>query len=235
MYQLPILSNSGKTAKYGNDFNLLYSNTINNGMMDSSDPVEDHNTGVLATTYDPTGIYKQQIIFEHNDDPTEEQRYTDAQAMQYILNRTSLTRPISEQEMKMNMYSNVPLDPRFRAEMVNEAIESKSNMFGLHSQDFVKLIRKSNETYTKERNIYKLPSSKHPIAVQQKLNSIQLKSDFSDPINDALSYIMNQGKEDKKQKEQDNIKMNSYRETAVPRSKPTQEQEFYEKVIKKQP
>lgn len=234
MYQLPILSNSGKTAKYGNDFNLLYSNTINNGMMESSDPVEDHNTGVLATTYDPTGIYKQQVIFEHNDDPTEEQRYTDAQAMQYILNRTSLTRPISEQEMKLKMYSNVPLDPRFRTEMVNEAVESKSNMFSLHSQDFVNLIRKSNETYSKERNIYKLPSNKHPIAIQQKLNSIQMKSDYSDPINAALSYIINQSKEDKKQKEQDNIKRNQYRNYSVPRSEPTQEQEFYEKVINKQ-
>ena len=46
-YQLPIVTSSGKTPKYGNDFNLLYSSTctINNGMMESADPVEDHDTG----------------------------------------------------------------------------------------------------------------------------------------------------------------------------------------------
>ena len=99
--------------------------------MESADPVEDHNTGSLITTFDPTGIYKQQIIFEHNDDSTEDTRYTDAQSMQHILNQSSLTRPISEQERRLNMNSNVPLDPRFRAEMVEEAVKSNSNMFGL--------------------------------------------------------------------------------------------------------
>ena len=56
------------------------------------------------------------------------------------------TRPISEQERRLNMNSNVPLDPRFRAEMVEEAVKSNSNMFGLQSQDFVKSVRKSNES-----------------------------------------------------------------------------------------
>ena len=145
-YQLPIVTSSGKTPKYGNDFNLLYSSTINNGIMESVDPVEDHNTGSLITTFDPTGIYKQQVIFEHNDDSTEDTRYTDTQSMQHILNQSSLTRPISEQERRLNMNSNVPLDPRFRAEMVEEAVKSNSNMFGLQSQDFVKSVRKSNES-----------------------------------------------------------------------------------------
>ena len=71
--------------------------------------------------------------------------------MQHILNQSSLTRPISEQERRLNMNSNVPLDPTFRAEMVEEAVKSNSNMFGLQSQDFVKSVRKSNESYYREK------------------------------------------------------------------------------------
>ena len=63
-----------KTSKYGNDINLRNTSTLNNGMLESADPVEDHDTGSLITTFDPTGIYKQQIIFEH----------TEAQSMQHI-------------------------------------------------------------------------------------------------------------------------------------------------------
>ena len=66
--------------------------------------------------------------------------------------------------------------------------------------------------------------------MQQKLNSLQMKSDLSDPVNDALSYIFNQSKIDK-QVQKDKVKKSlQYRESAVPRSKPTQEDLFNEKI-----
>lgn len=221
MSVLPILDDDGTQPVYGKSFNLLYSRTLNNGMMNSVDPVEDHNTGNKIYTYDPTGIFNQHKIFE-NLTVKENQKYTDTQAMQNILNIYDNTRPITEQEYLITRNNEFNLDPRFREQLVEEALASNSNVYSHNSEDFVKSIRKSNESYFKEKNLYLLPSSKNPSLSQLKTTEF-LRND--NPMDMAMSYLLNEARKEQQQ-DKNNMK---YRRTYVPKKPETQTEKF-EKV-----
>lgn len=218
MPNLPILDDDGSQPIYGKSFNLLYSRTINNGLMKSDDPVEDHNTGEKTYSYYPNGIYNQNKIFE-NLTTKDNQKYTDAQALQNVLNLYDNTRPITEKEYLISRHNEFNLDPRFREQLVQEALASNSNVYSHESEDFVKSIRKSNESYFKEKNLYLLPSSKNPSRSQLQTTEY-LRQD--NPMDMALSYLINQSKQEK-QNMRDTM---AYRRRYVPRTKPTQTEQF---------
>lgn len=219
MYRLPLVNGNGKPLSFGNEFNILYGGEMRDGLIEPTAPIMDYSgeSKNLFTTLNIDGIDNQSRLYENNDDPSEEYQLTDAQALQTILNRSSVNRPMTENEKKLQLYTDQPWDDRFREELVREAIEDRSNIFSTESQDFVNAVRQANENYFKEENLYV------PRSLLKQERDKKHTYNFNDPIGAGLDILLNQIKKEKqKQKGRE-----TYRKTFTGgKMEPTQDEKF---------
>jgi hypothetical protein len=219
MYNLPLVNGNGKPITLGNEFNILYGGEMRDGLIEPTAPIMDYSgeTKNLFTTLNIDGVNNQSRLFENNDDPSEEYQLTDNQALQNILNRSSSNRPMTDQEKRLQLYTDHTWDERFRQELIRESIEDRSNIFYKESQDFVNDVRKANEHFHKEENLY-VPRS---LLKQEK--DKKHTYNFNDPIGAGLDILLNQVKKEKqKQKGRE-----TYRQTFTGgKPTPTQDEKF---------
>ena len=220
-YALPILNGDGESQQYGNEFDQMYRLELGGNLMIPQDPVIDYNTGSKYTLYDSTdGIYNQAKLFENNDDPQEDQKVTDEQAMQRIRNTSGINRQLSESEKRFNLYTTNNFDIRFRNQLKDESERSGDNIFSEFSQDHVNAVRASNQAYVKEENLYDTADTKQ----YNLLQSLGAKNMFGGKsiTNQALSALMNMARSEQKQQEG----QQKFRDTFTEKTKETMSDKF---------
>ena len=220
-YALPILNGDGESQQYGNEFDQMYRLELGGNLMIPQDPVIDYNTGSKYTLYDSTdGIYNQAKLFENNDDPQEDQKVTDEQAMQRIRNTSGINRQLSESEKRFNLYTTNNFDIRFRNQLKDESERSGDNIFSEFSQDHVNAVRASNQAYVKEENLYDTADTKQ----YNLLQSLGAKNMFGGKsiTNQALSALMNMARAEQKQQEG----QQKFRDTFTEKTKETMSDKF---------
>ena len=199
-YALPILNGDGEAQQYGNEFEQMYRLELGGNLMIPQDPVIDYNTGSKYTLYDATdGIYNQAKLFENNDDPQEDQKVTDEQAMERIRNTSGINRQLTDSEKRFNLYTTNNFDIRFRNQLKDESEKSGDNIFSEFSQDHVNAVRNSNANYIKEENLYETPDTRQ----YNLLQSLGAKNMFGGKsiTNEALSALMDMARSEQKQQE----------------------------------
>ena len=220
-YALPILNGDGEAQQYGNEFEQMYRLELGGNMMIPQDPIIDYNTGSKYTLYDATdGIYNQAKLFENNDDPQEDQKVTDEQAMQRIRNTAGINRQLSESEKRFNLYTTNNFDIRFRNQLKDESERSGDNIFSEFSQDHVNAVRNSNANYIKEENLYETPDTRQ----YNMLQSLGAKNMFGGKsiTNEALSALMNMARSEQKTQEG----QQKFRDTFAGKSKESMSDKF---------
>ena len=220
-YALPFLNGNGEAQQYGNEFEQMYRLELGQNLMIPQDPVIDYNTGSKYTLYDATdGIYNQAKLFENNDDPQEDQKVTDEQAMQRIRNTSGINRQLTESEKRFNLYTTNNFDIRFRNQLKDESERSGDNIFSEFSQDHVNAVRNSNTNYIKEENLYDTPDTRQ----YNMLQSLGAKNMFGNKsiTNEALSALMNMARSEQKTQEG----QQKFRDTFAGKTKETMGDKF---------
>jgi hypothetical protein len=220
-YALPFLNGNGEAQQYGNEFEQMYRLELGGNLMIPQDPVIDYNTGSKYTLYDATdGIYNQAKLFENNDDPQEDQKVTDEQAMQRIRNTSGINRQLTESEKRFNLYTTNNFDIRFRNQLKDESERSGDNIFSEFSQDHVNAVRNSNTNYIKEENLYDTPDTRQ----YNMLQSLGAKNMFGNKsiTNEALSALMNMARSEQKTQEG----QQKFRDTFAGKTKETMGDKF---------
>ena len=230
---IPILNNNGNIQKYGQEFDKIYNVNLKGNLMVPQDPIEDFKTDSKITTYDMgMGIYNQQKLYQNNDDPNEDQRYTNQQAMQRIKNNTSINRPMTETEKRFNLYTTNNFDIRFRNDLLNESIQNNDNLFSEFSQDHVNAVRESNTTQDREENLYirgTNPLSKLANLLRAQAQT-QTKTDTGE-TKEKLTGAIIKGLFDMAKKEQEDLKEKTkLREEATGTREKTMGERFDEKT-----
>ena len=200
-YTLPILDGNGNNQSYGNEFEQMYNLELGGNMMIPQNPIIDYNTGSKYTLYDASdGIYNQARLFENNDDPKEDQQTTDQQAMTRIRNTAGINRQLTETEKRFNLYTTNNYDIRFRNQLKDESMKTGDNIFSEFSQDHVNSVRKSNQGYIKEDNLYGEPPTSFE---DQLMKAMKDGKNGKSTTNVLLDTLMGQArKEQKKQQGQ---------------------------------
>jgi hypothetical protein len=220
-YALPILNGDGEAQQYGNEFDQMYKLELGGNLMIPQDPIIDYNTGSKYTLYDATdGIYNQAKLFENNDDPQEDQKVTDEQAMERIRNTSGINRQLTESEKRFNLYTTNNFDIRFRNQLKDESEKSGDNIFSEFSQDHVNAVRNSNANYIKEENLYETPDTRQ----YNLLQSLGAKNMFGGKsiTNEALSALMDMARAEQKQQEG----QQKFRDTFAGKTKETMSDKF---------
>ena len=220
-YALPILNGDGEAQQYGNEFEQMYRLELGGNLMIPQDPVIDYNTGSKYTLYDATdGIYNQAKLFENNDDPQEDQKVTDEQAMERIRNTSGINRQLTDSEKRFNLYTTNNFDIRFRNQLKDESEKSGDNIFSEFSQDHVNAVRNSNANYIKEENLYETPDTRQ----YNLLQSLGAKNMFGGKsiTNEALSALMDMARSEQKQQEG----QQKFRDTFAGKTKETMSDKF---------
>lgn len=220
-YALPLINGDGETQQYGNEFEQMYRLELGQNLMIPQDPVIDYNTGSKYTLYDATdGIYNQSKLFENNDDPQEDQKVTDAQAMERIRNTAGINRQLSESEKRFNLYTTNNFDIRFRNQLKDESMKAGDNMFSEYSQDHVNSVRNANTNYVKEENLYDTPATKQ----YNLLQSLGAKNMFGNKtaLDQALSALLDTARQEQKTQ----IQQQKFRDTFAGKTKETMSDKF---------
>lgn len=195
-YTLPIIDGNGNSQMYGNEFEQMYKHELGGNLMIPQNPIIDYNTGSKYTLYDASdGIYNQAKLFENNDDPNEEQQTTDQQAMARIRNTTGINRQLTETEKRFNLYTTNNYDIRFRDQLKNESMKNNDNIFSEFSQDHVNSVRKSNQGYIKEDNLYGEPPKTFE---EQLLSAMKDSKNGKSTTNVLLDNLMGQARKEQK-------------------------------------
>lgn len=162
MYSIPILDNTQNLLsklKNKNEFDLLYKLDLNDGLINPIFTPQDYATGKISSIYNESGGYAtndkmREYIFSNNYDASEEFQFTDAERMQYVQNVYNNLPEIDPLQQEINPYLNLPYDPKFRDELLNDHIKN-SNYDTFHSaHDFVNEYNSGINAYNKEKNIY---------------------------------------------------------------------------------
>jgi len=228
-YALPFINGDGESQQYGNEFEQMYKLELGQNLMLPQDPVIDYNTGSKYTLYDATdGIYNQAKLFENNDDPQEDQKVTDAQAMERIRNTAGINRQLTESEKRFNLYTTNNFDIRFRNQLKDESERSGDNIFSEFSQDHVNAVRNSNANYIKEENLYDTPDTRQ----YNMLQSLGAKNMFGNKTatDQALSALLDMARQEQKTQTQ----QQQFRDTFAGKTKETMSDKF-NRLVKDRP
>jgi len=222
MFPIPFIDREGLPQTYGNEFDQMYRLELNQNLQSPLEEGVDYNTGSKYTLYDTTdGIYNQAKLYENNDDPQEDQQVTDQQALARIRNTAGTNRPLTESEMRFNLYTDDNFDIRFRNKLVSESMKANDNIFSEFSQDHVNAIRASNTSQNREENLYDVPetlASRTLSAIQNITPSMTGRSMTSE----ALGGLMNLAREEQKRDAQ----AQAFRDRQMPKPVPTMNQKF---------
>ena len=100
------------------------------------------------------GLNDPSILLQNNDNPSETQQFTDAQALLNIQMEGSLDRPMSIEEQELREFVSHDLNNNLRLKLVEEADKMGDNIYSQQSQDFVNQYREDIASYVKELNLY---------------------------------------------------------------------------------
>lgn len=212
MYNVPILDKSQTVITdlqnpRLREFNNLYRLGLNDELIN---PVSYYNpVGVPIVTINKAGMENlsmpsvRKYLFENNKDPSEELQYTDAERLQYIQNVFNIQPELSEKEKQIAPYINLPYPPEFRDELVKESIKQNSNVYFLHSQDFVTEYQDSINNMTAEANMYEPSNNSNQVLSSLLTEQIKLQN-----INNMLQAKGNQIDIDKNKKYIKKMKLN---------------------------
>lgn len=212
MYNVPILDKSQTVITdlqnpRLREFNNLYRLGLNDELLN---PVSYYNpVGVPIVTINKAGMENlsmpsvRKYLFENNKDPSEELQYTDAERLQYIQNVFNIQPELSEKEKQIAPYINLPYPPEFRDELVKESIKQNSNVYFLHSQDFVTEYQDSINNMTAEANMYEPSNNSNQVLSSLLTEQIKLQN-----INNMLQAKGNQIDIDKNKKYIKKMKLN---------------------------
>ena len=154
--RIPILFDQQIVHTIPHELQQLYNNTLNGSLMYPTIPYLDNYTGVIQDEYNMLSRDKQREIFENNSDKKALQQTVMDQDLKHI--ESAIQGRKTEEEKQMEYYREYPLDDRLAKPLEVEAIDNKDNYIGTKSQDFVKGIRQSGETYQTAKNFLNLPS-----------------------------------------------------------------------------
>jgi hypothetical protein len=160
MFQVPILDSESYPYFYGNELRKLYAATSQGNMMNAiiqpdvqpfpraRDIVPDE-TGLNPETY-------SEVMTGVND----KKRYMSETVAgdTYKLAKITEESPMTELDKQQEYYREYTLDERVMNELDNEAGRRRDNYLGEKSEDFVKEIRQSQESYVTAENYLNLPS-----------------------------------------------------------------------------
>jgi len=160
MFQIPIIDSEAYPYFYGNELRKLYMSAAQGNMMNSliapdiqpfprpRDIVPDE-TGLNPETFSEvmTGV-------------TDKKRYMSETVAgdNYKLAKITENEPMTELDKQQEYYREYTLDERVMNELDNEAGRRRDNYLGEKSEDFVKEIRQSQESYVTAENYLNLPS-----------------------------------------------------------------------------
>lgn len=160
MFQVPILDNESYPYFYGNELRKLYAATSQGNMMNAiiqpeiqpfprpRDIVPDE-IGLSPDTYSEvmTGV-------------TDKKRYMSETVAgdTYKLAKITEESPMTELDRQQEYYREYTLDERVMNQLDDEAGRRHDNYLGEKSEDFVKEIRQSQESYVTAENYLNLPS-----------------------------------------------------------------------------
>ncbi len=161
MFQIPIIDSEAYPYFYGNELRKLYMSAAQGNMMNSiiapdiqafprpRDIVPDE-TGLNPETFSEvmTGV-------------TDKKRYMSETVAgdNYKLAKITENEPMTELDKQQEYYREYGLDERVMNELDNEAGRRRDNYLGEKSEDFVKEIRQSQESYVTAENYLSLPSN----------------------------------------------------------------------------
>ena len=167
MYNIPILDQTQRpVTQLKNDrlkeFQSVYRLNLNDGLIK---PLSYYNpSGVPVASFTRTGLnnipmtQSRKYLFSNNENPDEDEQYTDEERLQYLQKVYDRQPKLSETEEQIQPYENLTYSPELRQALVNESIRQNSNVFFTESQDFVKEYQDSVNNAFKENNLY-TPSS----------------------------------------------------------------------------
>jgi len=235
------MSDFGTFQTFGNEFNMIYQQQLNNNLMNPSTPQEDFNTGEQFSVYNNTGsVHNQQAIFKNNENPSEEQQYTYGQAQENVMKNFNNARPLTRNERAITIYTDNDYSPEFRQQLVEDSIRSGSNIFSTVSQDFVKEVQESNFNLKYNDNLYNLnPNPESQLIQLLKLNEAKetmrnnQESKVNKTLNEAADILFNMAEKEKQQKENDRLEKQRFSDRFRPKDKQTLNEKFNTNVYTK--
>jgi len=175
------------------------------------------------------GLENPSILLQNNNDPSETQIFTDAQALLNIQMNGSIDKPLSIEERELMEFVGNDLNANLRMKLINESDVSGDNVYSQQSQDFVNQLREDIASYVYENNLYL--QNVPPQYIDTPLERAMLKGDkVEEPsISGALLDIVNKLNKDDAEKVKQAF---AERKRFVPPSGPRQEEKL-ERDVKK--
>ena len=160
MYQIPILDSESYPYFYGNELRKLYNATSQGNMMNAIiQPDVQPFPRPRDIVPDETGL-NPETFSEVMTGVTDKKRYMSETVAGDTYKLASITQesPMTELDKQQEYYREYTLDERVMNELDNEAGRRRDNYLGEKSEDFVKEIRQSQESYVTAENYLNLPS-----------------------------------------------------------------------------
>ncbi|MGL5711412.1 MAG: hypothetical protein ACRCX2_00205 [Paraclostridium sp.] len=160
MFQVPILDSESDPYFYGNELRKLYAATSQGNMMNAIiTPDVQPFPRPRDIVPDETGL-NPETFSEVMTGVTDKKRYMSETVAgdTYKLAKITEESPMSELDKQQEYYREYTLDERVMNELDNEAGRRRDNYLGEKSEDFVKEIRQSQESYVTAENYLNLPS-----------------------------------------------------------------------------
>ena len=160
MFQVPILDSESYPYFYGNELRKLYNATSQGNMMNAIiQPDVQPFPRPRDIVPDETGL-NPETYSEVMMGVTDKKRYMSETVAgdTYKLAKITEESPMTELDKQQEYYREDTLDERVMNELDNEARRRRDNYLGEKSEDFVKEIRQSQESYVTAENYLNLPS-----------------------------------------------------------------------------
>lgn len=160
MFQVPILDSESYPYFYGNELRKLYYNASQGNMMNAIiAPDLQPYPRPRDIVPDETGL-NPETFSEVMTGVTDQKRYMSETVAGDTYKLASITEesPKTELDKQQEYYREYTLDERVMNELDNEAGRRRDNYLGEKSEDFVKEIRQSQESYVTAENYLNLPS-----------------------------------------------------------------------------
>lgn len=212
----------------GSEYQMIQQDSRNRGLQKplKKNPMIDNSNNEYSIDF---GLNNPTILLQNNDNPSETQIFTDAQALLNIQRNGSLDKSMSIEERELINFVGNDLNANLRLKLVNESDVSGDNIYSQQSQDFVNQLRNDIESYVYENNLYL--QNVPPQYIDTPLERAMLKGDqVQEPtISGALLDIVNKLNKDDAEKVKQAF---AERKRFVPPSGPRQEEKL-ERDVKK--
>jgi len=227
--QIPLISDGNLIDNLGSEFNKIQNSGRDRGLMDPTVRGEKINNRNMVTEIDFDGVQDVNILLENNYDPESQLIKSDIEQIQYITHLLE-NKKMTVEERYAKQFSNNEIDPRLLRELKEQDREDpESNMMSLESQDYVKEVQKSIQSYETESNLYFLDPKRSKQKGSSKLDlTEQLFKDIVEgkSAKKTASNVIENLKKDEERKAKETL---SRREKIIGKQKPA----MREKIIPK--